>query len=120
MSARLSVYVLHNSVPYTTSGIVDSRLPCLRCLSWGRLPGNNRALEFFGTVFESYANATDTLMGRLRSVLPEGSTKCRIRATARESRDPLGSGTLMDTMGEETVGMVMIDPSSWWLISHVS
>ena len=81
------------------------------CLSWGRLPGNNRCLEFFGTVFESYQNAIDSLMGRLRSVLPEGSTKCKIRATARESRDPLGSGTLMETLGEETVGMVMIDPS---------
>ena len=49
-------------------------------------------------------------MGRLRSVLPEGSTKCRIRATARETREPV-QGTLMDTLGEETEGFVMIDPT---------
>jgi len=81
-----------------------------RCLTWGRQKGNNKILEFFGTTFEAYENATDTLMGRLRSVLPEGSTRCRIRANARESREPQ-QGTLMDTLGDETLGYVMLDPS---------
>ncbi len=49
-------------------------------------------------------------MGRLRSVLPEGSTRCRIRATARETREPK-QGTLLDTLGDETVGYVMVDPT---------
>ena len=71
------------------------------CLTWGRQPGNNKVLEFFGTVFETYAQATDTLMGRLRSVLPEGSTRCRIRASARETREPKQS-TLLDSLGDET------------------
>jgi hypothetical protein len=73
------------------------------CLTWGRQPGNNACLAFYGTIFEAYANASDTLMGRLRSVLPQGSLKCRIRASARESRDPTKQGTLLDTLGEETV-----------------
>ena len=38
------------------------------CLMWGRQPGNNTDLEFYGTTFETYAQATDTLMGRLRSL----------------------------------------------------
>ena len=80
------------------------------CLTWGRQPVNNRVLEFFGTTFETYAQATDTLMGRLRSVLPEGSTRCRIRASARETREPKQS-TLLDSLGDETVGMVVVDPS---------
>ena len=82
----------------------------IRCLTWGRQPGNDKVLEFFGTTFETYARAADTLMGRLRSVLPEGSTRCRIRASAREGREPQ-QGTLLDTLGDETVGYVMIDPS---------
>ena len=69
-----------------------------------------RVLEFYGTTFETYARATDTLVGRLRSVLPEGSTQCRIRASARETRTPQ-QGTLLDTLGEETVGMVLVDPA---------
>ena len=73
------------------------------CLAWGRTPGNNAVLAFYGTVFEAYANASDTLMGRLRTVLPQGSLKCRVRASARESRDATRSGTLLDTLGEETV-----------------
>jgi len=80
------------------------------CLSWGRQRGNNPVLDFFGTTFEAYQHATDTLVGRLRSVLPEGSTKCKIRATARQSREPVGQGTLLDTLGDETVGVVMVDP----------
>ena len=30
------------------------------CLTWGRQPGNNAVLEFYGTTFETYAQATDT------------------------------------------------------------
>ena len=74
------------------------------CLAWGRQPGNNAVLAFYGTVFEAYANASDTLMGRLRTVLPQGSLKCRVRASARESRDAR-QGTLLDTLGEETVAL---------------
>ena len=80
------------------------------CLTWGRQKGNNKILEFYGTTFEAYAHATDTLMGRLRSVLPEGCTQCKIRASAKESREPQ-QGTLLDTLGDETCGYVMLDPS---------
>ena len=104
------IAVVHERLPQCV--VCINVCPCLRahlvlpyygrCLTWGRQPGNNRVLDFFGTTFETYQNATDTLMGRLRSVLPEGSTRCRIRATARESREAQ-PGTLLDTLGDETV-----------------
>jgi len=117
--SQQEVAAVHERLPQLSG---PSALPCFsnelhacvysfwRCLTWGRIPGNNKVLEFYGTTFEAYANAADTLCGRLRSVLPEGSTRCRIRASARETRTPQ-TGTLMDTLGEETVGMVIVDPS---------
>ena len=45
-----------------------------------------------------------------KSVLPQGSLRARIRATSRElphARD----GTLADTLGEERIGMVIVDCS---------
>lgn len=80
------------------------------CLTWGRQDGNNKVLAFFGTVLESFQGACQTLMGRFRSVLPEGCHRARIRATRRESREP-NEGTLGDTLGEEAHGMVIVDAS---------
>ena len=58
------------------------------CLTWGRQPGNNEPLMFFGTVFETFYNACHQLMGRFKNVLPEGCLRARIRATRRESHHP--------------------------------
>ena len=38
-------------------------------------------------------------MNKIRSALPEGSTKCRIRTSAREMHQP-ATGSLLDTLGE--------------------
>ena len=46
---------------------------------------------------------------RIKSVLPQGHHRARIRATSRETRQPK-DGTLGDTLGEESVGLVVVDP----------
>ena len=63
------------------------------CLQWGRQPGNNKVLEFFGTAYEGFHGACKKMMERFRSVLPEGSRRARIRMTRRESLQPV-EGTL--------------------------
>ena len=78
------------------------------CLTWGRQDGNNKVLAFFGTVLESFQGACQTLIGRFRSVLPEGCHRARIRATRRESREP-NEGLLGDTLGDDAYGMVIVD-----------
>ena len=80
------------------------------CLQWGRQPGNNKVLEFFGTTYEGFHGACKKMMERFRSVLPEGSRRARIRMTRRESLQPV-EGTLDDTLGEEACGMVVVDAS---------
>ena len=46
-----------------------------------------------------------------KSVLPQGSLRARIRATSREVRHAR-DGTLGDTLGEERLGMVIVDSPS--------
>ena len=53
----------------------------------------------FGTTFENFHAAAGSLMNKIRSALPEGSTKCRIRTSAREMHQP-ATGSLLDTLGE--------------------
>ena len=47
-------------------------------------------------------------MDRFKSVIPEGSTRARIRASRRESHKPK-EATLASTLGEEATGMVVVD-----------
>ena len=77
-------------------------------LTWGRQPGNNKVLEFFGTVFENFHKACQKLMGRFKSVLPEGCLRARIRGTKRETLNAK-EGTLADTLGEESHGLIVVD-----------
>ena len=70
---------------------------------------NNKVLQMFSTVFENFHHAAGELMDKIRTVLPEGSTKCRIRTSAREMHQPTTS-TLLETLGEESTGMVFLDP----------
>ena len=79
-------------------------------LTWGRQPGNNRILEFFGTTYEASHGACGKIMERFRDVLPEGSRRARIRMMRRESHQPT-EGTLDETLGEEACGMVVVDAS---------
>ena len=80
------------------------------CLSWARSGTNNKTLRMFSTIFESFHSAAGSLMSKIKAVLPEGSTKCRIRASSRESHQATTS-TLLDSLGEEKTGMVFLDPS---------
>ena len=79
-------------------------------LTWCRAGTNNKVLRLYGTIFENFNAAVGTLMSKIRSVLPEGSTACRIRASARETHQPR-VGTIQDTLGEESCGMVFLDPT---------
>ena len=45
-------------------------------------------------------------MNKIRSALPEGSTKCRIRTSAREMHQP-ATGSLLDTLGEGDICLLM-------------
>ena len=82
-------------------------------ITWGRQPDNNKVLEFFGTEYEAFLNATQSLVDRFRNVIPEGTHQARIRCSKRETLDPsrAGQGTLGDTLGDEACGLVLIDPS---------
>ena len=59
-------------------------------------------------VYESFQDACGQLMDKFRSVIPEGYLRARIRATNRESREPI-EGELGETLGEEAIGMVVVD-----------
>ena len=95
-------------------------------LVWGRQPNNNKVLEareialchikalllrlrsrqFYGNELERWDAALRKLMSK--SVLPQGSLRARIRATSREVRHAR-DGTLGDTLGEERLGMVIVE-----------
>ncbi len=81
----------------------------IRCLTWCRTGTNNKTLQLYATTFEQFHNASGKLMDKIRTVLPEGSTQCRIRFSKRESHTPTVS-TLKETLGEESEGMVFLDP----------
>jgi len=76
-------------------------------LSWGRQPGNNDILRWWGPSLERYEKACKKLMDKFRSVIPEDCSKKKIRATRRDSlrsrEEQLGS-----TLGEEATGYVTI------------
>jgi hypothetical protein len=78
-------------------------------LVWGRQPLNNKILGFYGSVLEKFDGACRKLMSRIKSVLPHGCPRARIRATSREIRQPR-DGELADTLGEEATGLVIVDP----------
>ena len=53
------------------------------------------------------------MVDKFAGVIPEGTQRARIRFSRRETRDPasVGEGTLAETLGDESVGIVIIDPS---------
>ena len=75
-----------NKTSGKSSGLTAQEVDAVHeILTWGRQPGNNKVLAFFGTVFESFHQSCSQLMGRFKNVLPEGCLRARIRATRRES-----------------------------------
>ena len=65
-----------------------------------------RSRQFYGNELERWDAALRKLMSK--SVLPQGSLRAGIRATSREVRHAR-DGTLGDTLGEERLGMVIVD-----------
>ena len=95
-------------------GLTEEETSALHeCLMWGRQPGNNRILEFYGTLYESFQQACKRMMGEFKGCIPEGSLQARIRATKRETTTPekAGEDIIGHTLGEEAIGMVVVDPS---------
>ena len=77
------------------------------CLTWLRQPGNNPVC-FYGKELEIYDRACKTLMRRIKQLLPEGSTRARIRATNRVTK-VVQDGSLGETLGDESRGYVVLD-----------
>ena len=77
-------------------------------LTWMGQPGNNPVC-FYGSELEDYSKACKTLMDIVQPLLPEGSTRARIRATSRISKKNLQDGSLGDTLGDEARGLVVLD-----------
>ena len=65
--------------------------------------------QFYGNDLERFDSACRLLGERVKSVLPQGCHRARIRATSRETRQPK-DGTLAETLGEESTGLVVVDP----------
>ena len=76
------------------------------CLSWLRQPGNN-PLNYYSDELEDFHKNCKLLMDKIKHVLPEGSTRARIRATTRMSRQ-MQEGKIGDTLGDESRGMVVV------------
>ena len=85
----------------------DEKMALHECLTWLRQPGNN-PVGFYGQELEDFDRACKQLMAKIKTVLPEGSTRARIRATNRVSKT-LQDGTVGETLGDEARGMVVID-----------
>ena len=82
------------------------------CLCWLREPGNNNILKLYGTQYERLVSACGILSTELQSrgVLPEGSTRAKVRWTKRCGHN-IQKGTLGETLGDDLSGIVMVDGS---------
>ena len=52
-------------------------------------------------------------MKRIKSIIPDGCPRARIRATSRVTRRLDDAGTLADTLGDEARGMVVVGEIFW-------
>ena len=78
------------------------------CLTWGRQPGNNPVLRFFGTTFEDFSDACRTLAAKWKHLLPTGNNRVKVRMTGKD-KVKVKESTLGSTLGEESTGMVVMD-----------
>ena len=76
-------------------------------LRWLRCPGNNVHC-FYGDELENFDSCCRRLMKRIKSIIPDGCPRARIRATSRVTRRLDDAGTLADTLGDEARGMVVV------------
>ena len=77
-------------------------------LQWGRVPGNNPILRFYGQTFQDFSDACRALFAQFKHVLPKGNCRVKVRMTGKDQlkakEKELGS-----TLGDETTGMVVVD-----------
>lgn len=78
-------------------------------LVWGREPGRNKILAFFGQTLEDFSDACRTLMAKFKDVLPKGNNLVRVRVMAKDRVKNVKESSLGQTLGEETTGMVIVD-----------
>ena len=72
-----------------------------------RQPGNNVHC-FYGDELENFDSCCRRLMKRIKTIIPDGCPRARIRATSRVTRRLEDGGTLGDTLGDEARGMVVV------------
>ena len=75
-------------------------------LHWGRVPGHNPILRFYGNTFEDFSDACRALFAQFKHVLPKGNNRVKVRITGKDQlkgkEKELGS-----TLGDESTGMVV-------------
>ena len=77
-------------------------------LAWGRVPGNNNVLRFFGQTFEDFSDACRSLFSQFKHVLPHGNNRVKVRVTGKD-KIKAKETSLGSTLGEESTGMVVVD-----------
>ena len=75
-------------------------------LTWGREPGNNPVLRFFGSMFEDFNDACRTLAAKWKHLLPTGKNRVKERMTGQD-KVKVKETTLGSTMGEESTGLLL-------------
>ena len=79
------------------------------CLAWGREPGNNPVLRFYGQTFEDFSDACRTLAAKWKHLLPTGNNRVKVRMTGKDRVKKVKESTLGSTLGEETCGLCVFD-----------
>ena len=90
-------------------GLKEPELAALHeIITWGRQPGNNKILAFFGQTLEEFSNACGSVARQLQTLLPTGGNRVKVRVTARETLNAKET-TLEQTLGDERIGMLVMD-----------
>ena len=79
------------------------------CLAWGREPGNDPVLRFYGQTFEDFSDACRTLAAKWKHLLPTGNNRVKVRMTGKDRVKNVKESTLGSTLGEETCGLCVFD-----------
>jgi len=88
------------------------------CLTWGRQRNNNKHLEFAATVFEEYLEAVGPLFSCFDTLISEGCPRVRIQMSTRDRNR--AQALLPETLGKESMGLVVIDPNPTGLRAPMS
>ena len=69
-------FVLDRGESGNFMGLKPRELAALHeCLAWGREPGNNPVLRFYGQTFEDFSDACRTLAAKWKHLLPTGNNR---------------------------------------------